>query len=104
MTVFFSLEPEKNFNKIENNSSKDVSVQMYDSYVEDFKVSTYGGSTITQQVVKNVTQEKASSGAAGVIRKLKEWSKAYQIEKVMSKDQIIELYLNFETMEWLINK
>lgn len=32
--------------KIENNSSKDVSVQMYDSYVEDFKVSTYGGSTI----------------------------------------------------------
>ena len=58
------------------------------------KSTAGGGSTITQQVVKNVTQEKASSGAAGVIRKLKEWSKAYQIEKVMSKDQIIELYLN----------
>ena len=58
------------------------------------KSTAGGGSTITQQVVKNVTQEKASSGAAGVIRKLKEWSKAYQIEKIMSKDQIIELYLN----------
>ena len=58
------------------------------------KSTAGGGSTITQQVVKNVTQEKASSGAAGVIRKLKEWVKAYQIEKVMSKDQIIELYLN----------
>ena len=58
------------------------------------KSTAGGGSTITQQVVKNVTQEKASSGAAGVIRKLKEWSKAYQIEKAMSKDQIIELYLN----------
>ena len=58
------------------------------------KSTAGGGSTITQQVVKNVTQEKASSGAAGVVRKLKEWSKAYQIEKVMSKDQIIELYLN----------
>ena len=58
------------------------------------KSTAGGGSTITQQVVKNVTQEKASSGAAGVIRKLKEWSKAYQIEKAMSKDQIIEIYLN----------
>lgn len=58
------------------------------------KSTAGGGSTITQQVVKNVTQEKASSGAAGVVRKLKEWVKAYQIEKAMSKDQIIELYLN----------
>ena len=58
------------------------------------KSTAGGGSTITQQVVKNVTQEKASSGVAGVMRKLKEWSKAYQIEKIMSKDQIIELYLN----------
>lgn len=58
------------------------------------KSTAGGGSTITQQVVKNVTQEKASSGIKGAIRKLKEWSKAYQIERVMSKDDIIELYLN----------
>ena len=53
-----------------------------------------GGSTITQQLVKNVTQDKASKGIEGVTRKLKEWIKAYQVEEVMSKDQILELYLN----------
>ncbi len=53
-----------------------------------------GGSTITQQVVKNITQEKSSSGINGVIRKLKEWVRAYDMEKVLSKDQILELYLN----------
>lgn len=53
-----------------------------------------GGSTITQQLVKNVTQDKASKGIEGVIRKLKEWVKAYQIEDDLSKDQILELYLN----------
>lgn len=58
------------------------------------KSTAGGGSTITQQVVKNVTQEKASSGINGVIRKVKEWVKAYKIEKAMSKDQILELYLN----------
>ena len=31
---------------------------------------------------------------AGVVRKLKEWIKAYQIEEVMVKDDILELYLN----------
>ena len=53
-----------------------------------------GGSTITQQLVKNITQDKESSGIKGVIRKVKEWVKAYQIEKELSKDQILELYLN----------
>lgn len=31
---------------IENNSSKDVTISMYDSYVDDFNVGTYGGNTI----------------------------------------------------------
>lgn len=53
-----------------------------------------GGSTITQQVVKNVTQDKQDSGIEGALRKVKEWVKAYQVEEVMSKDQILELYLN----------
>lgn len=53
-----------------------------------------GGSTITQQLVKNVTQDKESSGIDGVLRKIKEWTKAYQVENVLSKDQILELYLN----------
>ncbi|MEK9185923.1 MAG: transglycosylase domain-containing protein, partial [Patescibacteria group bacterium] len=49
-----------------------------------------GGSTITQQVVKNsiLTNEK------WVSRKLKEWVLALQIEKVLIKDEILAMYLN----------
>lgn len=51
---------------------------------------TQGGSTITQQVVKNalLTRDKALS------RKLKEWVLAIRIENSLSKDQILEVYLN----------
>lgn len=49
-----------------------------------------GGSTITQQVVKNLllTPERKYK------RKLKEAILAYQIEKRLSKDEIFEIYLN----------
>ncbi len=49
-----------------------------------------GGSTITQQVVKNslLTSEKKIS------RKIKELVLAIELEKVMTKDQILDLYLN----------
>lgn len=56
--------------------------------------NTYGGSTITQQLVKNITKDDESSGMAGIFRKVKEWAKAYQVERMISKDQILELYLN----------
>ena len=56
--------------------------------------SSFGGSTITQQLVKNITQDKEDEGLAGMTRKLKEWAKAYQIERLISKNQILELYLN----------
>ena len=49
-----------------------------------------GGSTITQQVVKNslLTTEKTVS------RKLKEWVLSIELEKVMTKEQILSVYLN----------
>jgi len=49
-----------------------------------------GGSTITQQVVKNsiLTREKT------ITRKIKEWILAIKLEKVLDKDQILHLYLN----------
>mgnify|MGYP001611790665 FL=1 len=49
-----------------------------------------GGSTITQQAIKNslLTSEKT------ITRKLKEWFLAIRLEQVMSKDSILELYLN----------
>ena len=49
-----------------------------------------GGSTITQQLAKNVyfTQEKSA------LRKIAEMFMAYEIEKNCDKDTILELYLN----------
>ena len=64
------------------------------TYVFNRGNSSFGGSTITQQLVKNITQEKEDSGIAGVTRKVKEWAKAYQVERMLSKQQILELYLN----------
>jgi len=49
-----------------------------------------GGSTITQQVVKN----SLLSGEKSIARKLKEWVLAIKLEQVMSKDDILNLYLN----------
>ncbi len=31
---------------------------------------------------------------AGILRKVKEWAKAFQVERMISKEQILELYLN----------
>lgn len=52
--------------------------------------SGQGGSTITQQVIKNAlfTNDKLIS------RKLKEWVLAPRLESKMTKDEILELYLN----------
>ena len=52
--------------------------------------ASYGGSTITQQLVKNLTKEDDRNWE----RKVKEMARAYYIEKELSKDQILELYLN----------
>lgn len=51
---------------------------------------TFGGSTITQQVIKNLTHQDDIT----VQRKLLEIFQALEFEKDYSKDQIIELYLN----------
>ena len=56
--------------------------------------SNYGGSTITQQVIKNLTDEREDSGIEGALRKIKEIVRAHQAEDYLSKDQILELYLN----------
>ena len=60
------------------------------SYIETKGKGTYGGSTITQQLIKNVTEDKEKSA----IRKVREWWRALQLERELSKDQILELYLN----------
>lgn len=49
-----------------------------------------GGSTITQQVVKNTLLSSDKS----VIRKMKEWVLALRLERRYTKDEILETYFN----------
>ena len=56
--------------------------------------SSYGGSTITQQLIKNTFEDKDDEGMAGVERKIREMARAYNTEQVLSKDEILERYLN----------
>lgn len=60
--------------------------------INDIKAGAYveGGSTITQQLAKNqyFTQDKK------LVRKIAEMFMAFKIESVLSKDKILELYVN----------
>jgi membrane peptidoglycan carboxypeptidase len=51
---------------------------------------TAGGSTLTQQVVKNTLLNKDKR----VTRKVKEWVLAMKIERRLGKNEILEIYLN----------
>ncbi len=49
-----------------------------------------GGSTITQQVIKNALLSNEKT----ITRKVKEWILAVKLERVLTKDEILHLYLN----------
>lgn len=51
---------------------------------------SYGGSTITQQLIKNVTDDNEVS----LTRKMREICKALKLENEYTKDEILEAYLN----------
>ncbi|MCR5767610.1 MAG: transglycosylase domain-containing protein [Lachnospiraceae bacterium] len=57
----------------------------------------YGASTITQQILKNVIfgGGKENNYLAKIKRKIQEQYLAIQVESVLSKDQILEYYLNY---------
>lgn len=58
--------------------------------------STQGGSTLTQQLVKQVffADEAQKRGLNGVPRKIKEMILAIEVERMYDKDKILNLYLN----------
>ncbi|MDO4773772.1 MAG: transglycosylase domain-containing protein [Candidatus Saccharibacteria bacterium] len=55
-----------------------------------------GGSTLTQQLVKQVffAEEAGERGLKGIPRKIKEMILAIEVERMYNKDQILTLYLN----------
>jgi penicillin-binding protein 1A len=53
-----------------------------------------GGSTITQQLAKNMFPREDLNKFQVVFRKLKEWIIAVKLERNFTKDEIIALYLN----------
>ena len=58
--------------------------------------NTQGGSTLTQQLVKQVffSDESQNRGLGGIPRKIKEIILALEVERMYNKDQILTLYLN----------
>ena len=56
--------------------------------------SSGGGSTLTQQLAKNLFPRSSSGAFAMAVNKLKEMITARRMEKIYTKDEILEMYLN----------
>lgn len=88
VNAYVSIE-DKNFYKHHGISFKRTAGAI-GSYIFHRGSASYGGSTITQQLVKNITGDNQSS----ITRKMTEWDRAVKTEMVLSKDQIMQTYLN----------
>lgn len=64
------------------------------NFVFKFWNSNQGGSTLTQQLLKNLTNDRAAHGFSGVKRKIREMYRALSLERQNSKEQIMQAYLN----------
>lgn len=86
--AFVAIEDERFY------SHKGVDIKRFTGavfqYVTHKGNSRYGGSTITQQLIKNLTKDDDYSSK----RKIREIYRAINLEKQLSKDEILEYYLN----------
>lgn len=81
---------DKNFYNHAGIEPKAIVRAVLSNTIPGFSSTTQGGSTLTQQLVKNtlLTQERSIS------RKIKEWVLAVKLERLMTKDEILLAYLN----------
>lgn len=85
--AFISCEDQS----FETHSGVDWKRTIFGAFNEVFKIrSRQGGSTITQQLVKNITSDDDISAA----RKIREIMRARYLERHYDKDTILECYLN----------
>lgn len=84
----FIATEDSRFYEHEGIDIKRTAKAIFVNVTEDF--GSQGGSTITQQVIKNsfLTPEKT------IKRKVQEWKLAYQLEQEYSKHEILMMYLN----------
>ena len=60
------------------------------TYIANGGDSTFGGSTLTQQLVKNITSDNEKAWQ----RKIREWYRAISLETKLDKSKIFESYVN----------
>ena len=72
----------------------DLRATIRSAFLTGSGTSTTGASTITQQLVRNVILSAEERKQVTVTRKLREIILAYQLDEKLSKDQILEMYLN----------
>lgn len=66
------------------------SLSAFANLIFHFWDSEQGGSTITQQLIKNITSDDDKTA----VRKFREIIRALAVEKILDKDTILEAYLN----------
>jgi membrane peptidoglycan carboxypeptidase len=72
----------------------DLRATIRSAFLTGSGTSQTGASTITQQLVRNVILSAEERKQVTITRKLREIILAYQLDEKLSKDQILELYLN----------
>lgn len=86
--AFVSIEDERFY----KHSGVDIkrTVMAVLNYFNPFSNRSFGGSTITQQLVKNLTDDDDQT----ITRKIQEMRRAWYLESQYKKNQILEVYLN----------